>query len=298
MNAFDGGELRRVLEQKFDLQDYSGIPDFPFCEYSDEDSLEPLLIKWNHSVVSEALAKAQSFLNGMHDPIYMVRGGQAESPYPGKNWKPDWGCVRRSQLESPSKRKNLLPGDSKVSAKWSSKLIETGEIVYSRRSRDWMRPISQIYSYCARNNTRYGYIITDTELVAVRIRLGQQYDLQTSFDTATSAPKPMKSVIVRARTEGVLEYKAIPWADGRNGARGNSKRMTINLALWWLHLIATGKTGIGEDYGSLRDALREQDAKGQQQSSEDQAQDAQTQLPCATNQAPDTKSMGLDQVSI
>ena len=167
MNVCYGGELRRALEQEFDLQDFSGIPDFPFCKYFDEDSLESLLIKWNYSIVAEALSKAQDFLERMHDPIYMVRGGQAESPYPAKRWKPDWGCIRLPLSEHRMKQQNLLPGDTKVSAKWSSGDIETGEIRYARKPRDWIRPISQIYSYCVRNNTRYGYIITDVELVAV-----------------------------------------------------------------------------------------------------------------------------------
>ncbi|MCJ1258317.1 hypothetical protein MMC24_006149 [Lignoscripta atroalba] len=298
LNVFYGGELRRVLEQEFDLQDFSGIPDFPFCKYFDENSFESLLIKWNHSIVSEALSKAQHFLSRMHDPIYMVRGGQAESPYPRKKWKPDWGCVRLPRFEPRVKRKNLLPGDTKVSAKWSSELIKTGEMTNNRESKDWTRPISQIYSYCVRNNTRYGYIITDAELVAVRIRLVQQHDPQTSFDTARSSPEPAKSVIHRARTEGILEYKAIPWTEGGNEAGRNSKSMTINLALWWLHLIATGKTDIGDDYGTLRDTLWEQDAKDQKQGSEDQVEAAQNRVPDPDDQVPDIESMGLDQVSV
>lgn len=276
MDLFDGGKLRGVLKQEFDLQDFSEIPELPFCKYFDENSFESLLIKWNQSVVSEALSETQRVLDQMHDPVYMVRGGQARSPYPKKRWKPDWGCVRLSQAKPQTKGKNLLPGDTKVSAKWSGKLIEAGEVEYTKKTRNWMRPISQIYSYCVRNNTRYGYIITDAELVAVRIYLGQELNPQVSFNTERSTPESVRPLTNRARDEGFLEYKVIPWADMRNEPRRNSKSMTVNLALWWLHLIAAGETDIRDEYESLRSGPVE----GTQ------------------NQMPDIESIALDQVNI
>ena len=297
LNLYYGGELRRVLEQEFDLQDFSGIPDFPFCRYFDENSLESLLIKWNHSIVSEALSKAQRFLNRIHDPIYMVRGGQAKSPFPAKKWKPDWGCVRLPPSEPRVKRKNLLPGDTKVSAKWSSKFIEPGEVDHITKSRDWMRPLSQVYSYCVRNNTRYSYIITDAEFVAVRIRLSQQHNPKMSLDGVRLSSEPTKSILYRARTGGVLEYKVIPWSDVRHEADRTSESMTVNLALWWLHLIATGKTDIRDNYGALKDTLSEPDKKDEGQSFGDQIEGAQNRWPDAEDQVPDIASMGFDKVS-
>lgn len=95
-----------------------------------------------------------------------------------------------------------------------------------------------------------------------------------------------------------MEYKAIPWADGRDEARRNSESMAVNLALWWLHLIATGKRDIGDDYGSLRDALWEKDTEDQEQGFEDQVEGAQNGVPDAEDQVPDIECMGLDQVSI
>ena len=249
-----GGQLRKVLEQEFSLQDFSEIPDFPFCKYFDENSLESLLIKWNHSTVSEALAKAQAVLGQTQDHIYMVRGGQAESPYPERKWKPDWGSVRMPKSGTLEKRKNLLPGDTKVSTKWSSAMIKTEEPQFSREDIDWMRPLRQIYSYCLRNETRYGYIITDAELVVLRVRLDHDFNQQMSFDSMESFPESQGSLVQRARDAGILEYKAIPWVSGTQGASHTAQSMTVNLALWWLHLIARGNTNIAEDYGALRDA--------------------------------------------
>ena len=298
MDVFFGGGLRKVLEQEFDMQDFSGIPDFPFCKFFDENSLESLIIKWNQSIVSEALSKAQCSLNQMHDPVYMVRGGQAKSPLPSKKLKPDWGCVRLSHSEPRTKQKNLLPGDTKVSAKWSSKFIKTGNIEKRQTSSDWIRPIVQIYTYCVLNNTRYGYIITDAELVAVRIRLRAQHNSQTSNNSMGLSPEPTTSLKHRAAREGVLEYKAIPWANCRNEGQQNHKSLTVNLALWWLHLMAAGKTDISDDYGPLRDILWKHDVIDQQQDSQEQAEDTQYRAPLAEDEVPDIQSMGLVEVSI
>ena len=128
--------------------------------------------------------------------------------------------------------------------------------------------------------------------------MGQQHDSQTSFDTTRSSPEPIESVLHRARSEGIVEYKAIPWADGRDEAGQNSDTMTVNLALWWLHLIAIGKRDIGDDYGYLRDALWEEDTKDQEQGLEDQVDGAQHQVPDAIDQVPDIKAISLEQVSI
>ena len=98
MNLFYGGELHKVLKKKFRLQDFSKIPEFPFCQYSNENSLDSLLIKWTQSVLCEALSKSQRSLGRICRPLFMVRGGQAESPWPEKKWLPDWGAVNISTV--------------------------------------------------------------------------------------------------------------------------------------------------------------------------------------------------------
>ena len=251
------GRLFSLLSQRLDLRDFSDIPEFPFRRYHDEPSLEPLLVKWNQSVVLEALEKSQPFLLETEDHIYMVRGGQADPPNPpdpqkpqnpkspkSKPRKPDWGAV----VDRKNKSKNLLPGDTKLSSKWSSSKIEPGEVRYSHVQKDWMRPLEQIYTYCLRNNTRYGYLITDAELLAVRVRLGQDKNQKTSF-----VSKDTDAVVERARDVGILDYKAIPWKTATNRASSTADGLTMNLALWWLHLIAIGDTKIGDNYGALRD---------------------------------------------
>lgn len=65
LDAFDliyGEPLQQVLGLSGEFNDFSTIPEFPFCEICDEDSLESLLIRHVQSTVSEALAVAQSNL--------------------------------------------------------------------------------------------------------------------------------------------------------------------------------------------------------------------------------------------
>ena len=72
LTAIYNGDLHRVLQKEFSLQDFTPVPIFPFCQYSDENSLESLLIKWNQSVVTEALEKSQGLLNNPAHCVFMV----------------------------------------------------------------------------------------------------------------------------------------------------------------------------------------------------------------------------------
>lgn len=257
-----GGRLCDILNQTFDLFDFTNIPDFPFCRYYDEDSFQGLLVKWNWSVVSEALTKSQPLLLQAQDHVYMVKGGQAPSPKAkaggkekSRGWKPDWGCVVADngpiivpgdEVTEPS----LLPGDSKVSKKWSSSLIEPGRVQNRWGNKNWLSPLRQIYSYCLSHNRRYGYLITDIELVVVRVSLNLKTEQMSQVFNSD-----IDSLRECARKSGVLEYKAIPWQSATGDPTQKPSGLTMNLALWWLHLMATGNTNIGGDYGELRNAV-------------------------------------------
>ena len=256
-----GGRLCDILNQTFDLVDFTNIPDFPFCRYYDEDSFQSLLVKWNLSVVTEALAKSQPLLLRARDHVYMVKGGQAPSPKAKaeekkkRGWKPDWGCTVGDSGPTiapgdEDSEPSLLPGDSKVSKKWSSSLIEPGRVQNRWGSKNWLSPLRQIYSYCLSNNRRYGYLITDIELVVVRVRLNRKTE-----QTAQVIYSDTDSLRECARKYGVLEYKAIPWQTATGDPAQTACGLTMNLALWWLHLMATGNTNIGGDYGDLQDAV-------------------------------------------
>ncbi|KAF9762348.1 hypothetical protein IL306_003446 [Fusarium sp. DS 682] len=70
-------------------------------------------------------------------------------------------------------------------------------------------PVNRIAKYCLLAKTRYGFILTTTELVVIRIR-------GTVFDTSEPCD---------------VEWQSIAWA-----AHGEFE-LTTNLAIWWLVML-------------------------------------------------------------
>ena len=273
------GVLQKALDQQYhNLTVHSGIAPFPFCEIHDEDSLDALLVKWNQSMVSDALAMAQDFLQGhlglAHpEQVFMVRGGQAEypevqarsRPVAHAKLRPDWAGVQRVQRCS-SRAENMLPGDTKVGGKWSSFNIEVGPTAEAHMDNDWIEPLKQVYTYCMETESRYGYIITEKELVVLRIRPATNKDFVTPENSQNanlpptigrskfikSAKGPLATPMERIRRQGLLEYKAIPWNQKKGCLPTVEKgQLTVNLALWWLHLMASENNSINDVYPPL-----------------------------------------------
>ena len=287
LQSIYGGVLRQVLERQFALETFA-IPEFPFCHIHDEDSLESLLVKWNQSVMSNALSTAQGCLEGrlIDGEIYMCEGGQAQWPSESfKRRRPDWAGVKPAMLleEAQSKAKNLLPGDTKLSKKWSSAAINQGNLEEAENRVDWLQPMGQIFTYCVGNNARYGYLITDKELVVVRVRPNEETDeaetdevdsqgpvgymasvTGMSSEEAKAALKAVASegapLASRTRRGGLLEYRAIPWRDHIDETNEDTGLLTVNLALWWLHMMAANESAIEENYPPLRDTKWNEDA--------------------------------------
>ena len=282
-----GGALHRVLKREYSFRDYSDIPRKPYCEIADENCLEMLLAMWNWRVVSESLSKAQECLYGRQDShiIYMAKGGRSRFSVAGK-LRPDWAGILADPEDSISQEEtikppNILPGDSKLGKKWSSSRIKDGLVQSEYLHNDWLKPLRQIYTYCVRANARYGYIITNEEVVVIRVRpnlqcgeSGKTKDSQESYrgseslnneqETADSQasfsecdeghdfvlPSP---VLRKVEDNGRLEYKAIPWSNAASRDPRRSDNLTVNLALWWLHIMASVSSNIKEQYAPLEE---------------------------------------------
>lgn len=281
LEAIFDGQLRETLARKPSsiLTDHSTIPHLPFCEIHDESSLEALLVKWNQSVISDALEKTQDLSGAGHFPskIYMVRGGQANRL---AGIVPEWAGVQRSD-SGPCRPSNILPGDTKVSWKWSSQKIQPGDTEDIYLENDWLEPIKQLYTYCCRLKARYGYIITEKELVVVRIRPVSPIDTWSPVDTqdsvlSSSSPRnrmkaafstpsygSARNASATLERGGTLEYKAIPWSSEATNASICRKSLTINLALWWLHMMALENHEIDYSYPTLAEDTRGQTSEVQ-----------------------------------
>jgi len=105
---------------------------------------------------------------------------------------------------------NRVPGDIKPSWKWST-AMRTGTIA---QQQEYRQVLAQVYWYMRQNNSRYAFILTDVELVAI------------------------KRLVVGS---GNLEVSdPIPW---QAGGTANQPRLTVLLALWYLGMLAAQDQG-------------------------------------------------------
>lgn len=208
-------------------------------------------------MMSEALPIAQSHLNtSINDGrIHMIRGGQAQYPGGDSGFRPDWAGVKRPAT-STEKSENVLPGDTKPSKVWSSAVIKLGEVEDDPKTVAWLRPLCHIFAYCVRCNARYGYLISDKELVVVWIHPGSQTSSRSAIEIERSLKSSISTPATRARNTGILEYQAIPWDNDWEAGDNRYKGMTVNLALWWLHMMAAEESAIEEHYTPLPGVIR------------------------------------------
>ncbi|KAL2148972.1 hypothetical protein VTH82DRAFT_1658 [Thermothelomyces myriococcoides] len=158
---------------------------------------------------------------------------------------PDWAVqdnklfkkYRHAHRDDPPKYLVYAVGDSKLTQKWKSawlsyeesKCVVDTDPPYHRpgtpapsyqKKKDIkderVKPLKQLATYCRYGETRYGYLVTQTELVALRVRR-----------------------IPGDRT-AAIEYRAIPWSDNGPG------KLTAHLAIW-----ALGCMGMNDSHRAM-----------------------------------------------
>ena len=136
---------------------------------------------------------------------------------------------------------NLLPGDTKLSTKWKSE-----SIVKAKHSAETKAPINQLLTYCANANVRYGYLITQEELVVFRV--SERRNLTKLPQRISGHGPPQDPNLGKGDHKWHVEYKAIPW---EFDSQPPTEDLTVNLALWWLHMLATKERSINVKYSKL-----------------------------------------------
>ena len=234
-----------------------------------EESVTVLVEHWNEAVLDHVLRGTQEklLLKQPGGPLsggelYFTRNkgqGDVKDHY-GEWQRPDWGIYQEQQDgEEPV---TLVPGDTKVSWKWKSEWLKSKE---EEEKKKGLGAIEQITKYMYLKRTRYGFIITDKELVPVRLtevsrdmeaakqQVERQYQKQVLYDDSmgdyeSQEPESQGASsnvghLLSVRSDGsyadsqrendlVLEWFAIPWGkDGMN-------ELTVNLILWWLSILA------------------------------------------------------------
>lgn len=119
--------------------------------------------------------------------LYQQSGSCHYGPYSrcdDSEYKPDWSCVAYDRYNI-----NVLPGDTKLSAKWVPAMATSGD---RGDHEEWAKVMGQIISYMKAWKSRYGFIITDKHFDALRItRLATGQGLAAEReprDTGSAAP--------------------------------------------------------------------------------------------------------------
>jgi hypothetical protein len=163
----------------------------------------------------------------------------------GKVSKPDWCLYQKTEdLEVEDHYGNLFPGDIKPAKKWKADWINSPRL-HEKKKADLV--LEQLTKYMCLADTRYGFVLSEEELVAMRISRFQR-DIESLEELAQEDTAAARELIdstydpendpdgAFADTErGVgilLEFCTIPWTANGTGS------LTINLALWWLSVLA------------------------------------------------------------
>lgn len=217
---------------------------------------------WPH--VNGALTQATSILGWGDEVFYLAPGSWCHGSGP-----PDWGLVSNYRL-TEGKFWNLLPGDTKLSAKWQPGMLESEN---DSERIQWSLPLSQVSTYAANSNCRYGFIITDEALVALRFakepigegiastrptrgpdpRLHQRVasggtDVSSLLDSMSLDSFGAQSYHDSEHAHAEFlppEYVVIPWTAHGKG------RLSIKLSVFCLSLMAAANGNILDDYPPL-----------------------------------------------
>jgi hypothetical protein len=235
-----GAALPRSTASSFDTEVFA------------EDTLEDILRRFLSPTVNEALHLACATIT--QSTIHLGRGSRCQS----SQVRPDWSLVSRDHKDEDGKYLNLLPGDTKLHKKWHAEML-------TYNYEEWRKPVSQIMGYMVYHETRYGFILSDVELVVFRITREpivpgfaagrRQRTMGARRFGSTGTDVSLESLTLNetysfldddpyGREYRDPEYAVIPWS-----AYGNC--LTIKLALWCLSMMVFGDTSLSEEYPPL-----------------------------------------------
>lgn len=178
------------------------------AEIRNEPSVDKVVMKWNHEICRHPLklgaAQVQTALGLPLIDITMSYQEEysRDKTTDRKPYIPDW-CI----LQRDGSRSVLVWGESKCSSKWTTAAGTT------QQRNNWIWPFRQVATYCINNNTRYAYILTPEEIVAVRVI----------------------AALPGSRNHCTLQIRSIPWQNSGPG------QLTVNLTIWALAMMAVNE---------------------------------------------------------
>lgn len=175
---------------------------------SDEDKVDDIARGWTINSTRESLKRGARILRPDSQSEIVIAKHARKFQTTDKDWaRPDMAIYWRDE-----RKFCLAVGDNKTSKSWNF-----AKKLGKRKTDTFMRPINQITTYCMLAETRYGWIMSDKELVCCRI-------------SYVNPPNDPNEKIWK------VEYKIVPWGAAGSGA------LTVNLAIWWLGMMGTSKS--------------------------------------------------------
>ncbi|KAL8354296.1 hypothetical protein RB601_003924 [Gaeumannomyces tritici] len=258
-----------------DIRQYPD-PTYWDSQLCDEKTLESnILCKYTTSPVNDALEFVFDLRRQLQEPAKQVNLGIGDRcRLQGLDAIiPDWALCSREEMDQfgpKSADENircyvpLLVGDTKLAQSWSSS---------SGTPESKIVGIQQIMHYCKLTRCRYGFILTEEEVVVFRCTREEIGDgLANSRSRRTRAGSPLAAGRVRAASDATdvsmmslaesvealslqqhssesgsfqpserdtdlaaIEYQAIPWKSNGDG----KNQLTVRLALFYLCMMAT-----------------------------------------------------------
>ncbi|KAI1751229.1 hypothetical protein F4782DRAFT_531750 [Xylaria castorea] len=214
-----------------------------------EDTVINILTRWTKPMVTTALETVDDVFH----PVFWVPPSLAEGPSIASS-KAQPEVVQSGEKSKPQplrkckggiKSSTRLACEIKPGSMWTSKALLSGELVdedgYWQKNKAKSReasPLVQVYNYCVKLNTRYGFLITSREILAVRVGPPLESRLLDSSEPSNKRTEQKLNELLYY--QGVMEYAVVPWGNCRTKER--YENLTINLTLWVLCILA------GQDY--------------------------------------------------
>ncbi|RFU28935.1 hypothetical protein B7463_g7381, partial [Scytalidium lignicola] len=281
--SFAGHLLQEAHREGRELPSYPTIyPDID-CVIRDEGDTKDLIDKWNKAIVMAALEPIRHDFHPaiwhrgdppptqedfeLQQPVEKIRtqpprksSNQARNPkkQSARRLEPDSGSIPwDSPLSGPdsasiSFRQERFPKEYKPANKWRSDLMvelelinEFGEWERGKINHNYAMPVRQAYSYCIQHMCRYGCILTCQEAFIFRVRPRDTEPVNGLQDS--------KLLRKRLIHDGLMEYISIPWANRLEGDVRSHQTWTVNLALWYLHILAGNNYEADWRYNHLKD---------------------------------------------
>ena len=245
-----------------------------------------LVERWNESVVQSALDETQERLEQIQSSSLANTGKLHFTKNVGqcnildekkRRQRPDLCVYQEGRHDLSGKFVNLVPGEIKTASKWKSEWIDSDHKPSRKQAR---KSLAQVTKYLTCEGTRYGFILTDEELVPIRLskalrdasggqrrkRNKTKSDARNILDSAgnfeasdkerSASPESVENTEVSSQeayndserlVDLVLEWNRIPWA------AEDADGLTINMVLFCLSLLALQSYSIKESgkYTSL-----------------------------------------------